>query len=399
MGELETVEHTRDRGLIITVYFEQRTGSASTSDYSPTSVKDTVQAACRIAEYTEADSCNGLADPDRLATDFPNLDLFHPWNPSVDDACDMALECEQTAIDHDRRIENSEGASVSSHEGHEVYATTSGFWGESRQTRHGLSCSVIGRDDSGMQRDYWFSSSRQAAQLDKPDIVGLEAARRTVRRLDARKIDTCQVPVLFEAPVASSLISHFVGAISGGALYRKASFLLDQVGQQIFPDFVQIYEQPLLKCAMGSAAYDSEGVTTSANNVITNGVLQRYLLGSYSARRLGLETTGNAGGIHNLTAASGDQDLTDLISGLEKGLLVTELIGFGVNMVTGDYSRGAAGFWIENGQIQYPVEEVTIAGNLKEIFSGLCAIGKDVDTRRNIRCGSILIDGLTVAGN
>ena len=399
MGELETVEHTRDRGLIITVYFEQRTGSASTSDYSPTSVKDTVQAACRIAEYTEADSCNGLADPDRLATDFPNLDLFHPWNPSVDDACDMALECEQTAMDHDRRIENSEGASVSSHEGHEVYATTSGFWGESRQTRHGLSCSVIGRDDSGMQRDYWFSSSRQAAQLDKPDIVGLEAARRTVRRLDARKIDTCQVPVLFEAPVASSLISHFVGAISGGALYRKASFLLDQVGQQIFPDFVQIYEQPLLKCAMGSAAYDSEGVTTSANNVITDGVLQRYLLGSYSARRLGLETTGNAGGIHNLTAASGDQDLTDLISGLEKGLLVTELIGFGVNMVTGDYSRGAAGFWIENGQIQYPVDEVTIAGNLKEIFSGLCAIGKDVDTRRNIRCGSILIDGLTVAGN
>ena len=399
LGEIETVEHTRDRSLIVTVYFGQQTGSASTSDYGLASIKETVQAACNIATYTQADECNGLADDDRLATEFPDLDLYHPWLPAVDEARDMAVACEQSALEHDNRIENSEGASVSSHEGYEVYATSTGFRGENRKTRHGISCSVIGQGQDGMQRDYWYSAARRKDQMDSPEHVGLEAARRTIRRLDARKIKTCQVPVLFEAPVASSLLSHFIGAVSGGALYRRASFLLDHVGQQVFPEFVRIHEQPLLKEAMGSAVFDSEGVATEARDIVTDGVLQRYVLGSYSARRLGLVTTGNAGGVHNLTIEPGKQGLAELIASLDKGFLVTELIGFGVNTVTGDYSRGASGFWVEHGEIQYPVEEVTVAGNLRDIFKNLAAVGLDVDTRRNVRCGSVLVDGLTVAGD
>ena len=399
LGEIETVEHTRDRSLIVTVYFGKQTGSASTSDYGLASIKETVQAACNIASHTEADQCNGLADQERLATEFPDLDLYHPWLPSVDEARTLAVACEQAALEHDDRIENSEGATVTSHEGYEVYGTSTGFWGENRKTRHGVSCSVIGQGQDGMQRDYWYSSARRKDQMDSPEQVGLEAARRTIRRLDARKIKTCQVPVLFEAPVASSLLSHFIGAISGGALYRRASFLLNHIGKQVFPEFARIHEQPLLKGAMGSAAFDGEGVATEASDIVTDGVLQRYVLGSYSARRLGLETTGNAGGVHNLTIEPGKQDLADLITGLDTGFLVTELIGFGVNTVTGDYSRGASGFWIEQGEIQYPVEEVTVAGNLRDIFKNFVAVGRDVDFRRNVRCGSLLVDGLTVAGD
>jgi PmbA protein len=398
MDELETVEHTRDRGLSVTVFFGERTGSASTSDYSAISVQQTVEAACSIARFTEEDSCHGLADPDRLATEFPDLDLCHPWLLSVDEGKEIARACEQAALDYDKKIENSEGAAVDSHQGCEVYGNSHGFWGESRKTRHGISCSVIGQANGSMQRDYWYSATRKREDLEDATDIGRIAGERTVRRLGARKLSTCQVPVIFEAPVASSLLSHFIGAISGGALYRKASFLLDHLGKPIFPDFVRIYEQPLLARAMGSAAFDSEGVATKARDIVASGVLEGYVLGSYSARRLGLETTGNAGGIRNLTIDPGKDDLRGLMKALGRGLLVTELIGFGVNSVTGDYSRGAAGFWVEDGEIQFPVEEVTIAGNLKEMFQSIATIGRDVDTRRNIRCGSILVDGLTVAG-
>ena len=398
MNDIETVEHTRDRGLAITVFFGERTGSASTSDYSAASVQKTVQSACSIARFTEKDSCHGLADPNRLASEFPDLDLCHPWPLSVDEGKEIAQACEQAALDYDARIENSEGAVVDSYQGCEVYGNSHGFWGETRKTRHGISCSIIGQTSGRMQRDYWYSASRRREDIEDAAEIGRTAGARTVRRLNARKLKTCRVPVLFEAPVASSLLSHFIGAISGGVLYRKASFLLDHLGKSVFPNFVRIHEQPLLPRAMGSAAFDSEGVATEARDIVAGGVLEGYVLGSYSARRLGLETTGNAGGVHNLTIDSGKDGLPELVKMLGRGLLVTELIGFGVNTVTGDYSRGAAGLWIENGEIQFPVEEVTIAGNLKEMFQSIVAIGCDVDIKRSIRCGSILVDGLTVAG-
>jgi PmbA protein len=398
LDDIETVEHTRDRGLAVTVYFGERTGSASTSDYSATSVQQTVEAACSIARFTEEDSCHGLADPDRLASKVPDLDLYHPWFLTVDEGKEIACACEQAALDYDTRINNSEGAGVDSHQGCEVYGNSHGFWGENRKTRHGISCSVIGQTNGSKQRDYWYSASRRREDLEDASEIGRTAGARTVRRLGARKLSTCQVPVLFEAPVASSLLAHFITAISGGALYRKASFLLDHLGKSVFPDFVRICEEPLLPRAMGSAAFDSEGVATKARDIVTDGVLQGYVLGSYSARRLGLETTGNAGGVHNLIIVPGKDDLSGLIKILGRGLLVTELIGFGVNSVTGDYSRGAAGFWVEDGEIQFPVEEITIAGNLKEMFRSIMAIGCDVDTKQNIRCGSILVEELTVAG-
>ena len=397
-GELETVEHTRDHGLVVSVYFGQRTGSASTSDYSATAVQETVQAACSIARFTEEDACHGLADPERLARNPVDLDLYHPWRPTVDDARDLALECEAKALSTDNRITNSEGASVDTHEGCEVYGNTHGFLGHTRKSRQGISCSVIGGENETMQRDYWYSSARRFSELDSATEVGEKTATRTLRRLDARRVPTCQVPVIYEAPVASSLLSHFISAISGGALYRKASFLLDHLGEQIFPDFVRIHEQPMLMGAMGSATFDSEGVATEARDIVKDGILQGYVLGSYSARRLQMETTGNAGGVHNLTIDPGVQNLDEMIKNVDKGFLVTELIGFGINSVTGDYSRGASGLWIEKGEIAYPVEEVTVAGNLKDIFRNIVSVGNDVDERRSTRCGSILVDGLTIAG-
>jgi len=397
-GELETVEHTRDHGLVVSVYFGQRTGSASTSDYSSSAVEETVQAACSIAKFTEEDACHGLADPERLAKEPIDLDLYHPWRPTVDQARDLALECESTALSADGRISNSEGASVDAHEGCEVYGNSHGFIGHSRKSRQGISCSVIGGEGDSMQRDYWYSAARRVHDLDSAEDVGEKTANRTLRRLGARRVPTCQVPVIYEAPIASSLLSHFISAISGGALYRKASFLLDHLGEQIFPDFVRIHEQPLLMGAMGSASFDSEGVATAARDIVKDGILQGYVLGSYSARRLKMETTGNAGGVHNLTVDPGEQGLEEMIKSIEEGFLVTELIGFGINGVTGDYSRGASGLWIENGEIAYPVEEVTVAGNLKDIFRNIVSVGNDIDARRSTRCGSILVDGLTIAG-
>ncbi len=398
-SEIETVEHTRDRNLVVSVYFGQRTGSASTSDYSPAAVKETVLAACNIAKWTEEDRCIGLADPERLAKDVMDLDLYHPWTPSVEEASSLALECEASALGADARIVNSEGASVDAHQGVEVYGNSLGFIGHTQKSRQGISCSVIAGVGDSMQRDYWYSSARRLGDLDTPVQVGDQAARRTLRRLGARRVPTCRVPVIYEAPVASSLLGHFISAISGGALYRKASFLLDHLDKKIFPEFVRIHEQPLIVGGMGSAAFDGEGVATSARDIVSDGILRGYVLGSYSARRLDMQTTGNAGGVHNLTIDTGDQNLEQMISGIDEGFLVTELIGFGINNVTGDYSRGAAGLWIENGEIAYPVEEVTVAGNLKDIFQNIAAIGNDVDPRRSTQCGSILVEGLTIAGD
>lgn len=401
LGEVETVEHTRDKGLGLTVYFGQRSGSASTTDISHEALRDTVRAACAIAKHTAEDDCAGLADPARLARQFPDLGLHYPWNPDISQAIELARAAETAAREADARVTNSEGASLSTHEGLEVYGNTHGFLGAQASTRHSLSLSVIAQDQAGMQRDYWYTVARDPKRLESPQAVGLEAARRTLRRLGSRQLSTRECPVLFEAPIASSLVSHFVNAVRGSSLYRQASFLLDSLGQPVFADFVRLHEQPHLKGALGSATFDGEGVATQARDLVRGGVLQGYVLDSYSARKLKMSTTGNAGGVHNLTLDPGPEslDFAQLLKRMHTGLLVTELIGFGVNIVTGDYSRGAAGFWVENGVVQYPVEEITIAGNLRRMFRQVLAAGSDVDTRGNLRCGSILIENMTVAGN
>ncbi|MCR4300485.1 MAG: metalloprotease PmbA [Sulfuricaulis sp.] len=399
LGEVETVEHTRDKGMGVTVYFGQRTGAASTTDFSDKALRETVRAACTIAKFTAEDDCAGLADPDRLAKNIPDLDLYHPWNPGTDRAIELARAAEAAARNMDKRITNSEGGSLSTHEGLEVYGNSNGFLGTVAGTRHSLSVSVIAQDESGMQRDYWYTVARDAKKMESPESVGQTASRRALWRLGSRKLPTRQCPVLYEAPLATSLLSHFIGAVRGTSLYRQASFLLEALGKPVFSDFVRIHEQPHLKGAQGSAAFDSEGVATQARDLIRDGILQSYVLDSYSARKLKMQTTGNAGGVHNLTIDPGKDDLAALMKRMHTGLLVTELIGFGVSTITGDYSRGAAGFWVENGEIQYPVEEITIAGNLKDMFRRIVAVGSDVDTRGNIRSGSILIENMTVAGS
>ena len=399
LGEVETVEHNRDKGLALTLYFGKQSGSASTSDLSPAAVRECVRAAATIARYTAADEFSGLADPDQLAREFPDLDLYYPWNPSVEQAIELSLACEDAARAVDARITNSEGATVYSHEGTAVYANSHGFLGATATTGHGISCAVIGQDDSGMQRDYWHTTARDRADLEAAAVVGRIAAERSVRRLGGRQLSTRKVPVIYEAPVAASLLSHFVGAIRGTSLYRRSSFLLDHLGKPVFASHVHIHEQPFLKKALGSTPFDNDGVAPANRDIVRDGILQGYVLDVYSARKLGLRSTGNAGGVHNLTIQPGDQDLAGLLKQMGTGLLVTELIGFGINGVTGDYSRGAVGFWVENGEIQYPVEEITIAGNLKDMFRGLVAVGNDVDARGNIRTGSILIESMTLAGS
>jgi PmbA protein len=399
LGEVETVEHNRDKGLAVTVFFGQQSGSASTSDLSPAAVRDCVRAAATIARYTAADAYAGLADPGQLARAIPDLDLYHPWDLGVERAIELARECEDAARAADARIANSEGASVSSHQGLEVYGNSHGFLGAVPSTRHSVSVAVIGQDASGMQRDYWYTAARDPAGLEAAAAVGRQAAARTVRRLGARQLGTRQTPVVYEAPVAASLLSHFIGAIRGTSLYRRASFLLDRLGQPVFAPQVRIHEQPFLKKALGSTPFDNDGVAPAARDIVRAGILQGYVLDAYSARKLGMQSTGNAGGVHNLTIEPGPDDLAGLLRKMGTGLLVTELIGFGVNSVTGDYSRGAAGFWVENGVVQYPVEEITIAGNLQDMFRGVVAVGNDVDARGNIRTGSILIESMTLAGS
>jgi PmbA protein len=398
LGEVETIEHTRDRAFGVTVYFGKRKGSASTADLKPDSIAKTIEQACAIARYTEEDPCSGLADPARLAQQFPDLDLWHPWTLVPASAIALGQEIEDAGRAA-AGISNSEGASVQTGESLSVYATSAGFVGKERGTRHSLSCALIADDEAGMQRDYWYESVRAAADFPDPATVGRTAAQRTLARCNARKIDTRTCPVLFAPEVARGLIGHLVSAVSGGALYRKASFLLDHVGKKILPEFVEIVERPQLRRGHGSAAFDAEGVATIDRDLVDRGFLQRYVLGSYSARKLGLESTGNAGGIHNLVVTPGQDDFSGMLKKLDRGLLVTEVMGQGVSIVTGDYSRGAAGFWVENGAIAYPVEEITIASNLRDIYARMAAIGADVDRRSHILCGSILIEQMTVAGS
>ena len=404
LGDIETIEHTNDNGLGITVYFGQRKGSASTADLGPEAIRETVAAACNIARYTQEDDCAGLADQELMATEFPDLDLYHPWDIDVDRAIELAIACEDAARSADPRIFNSEGASLNTGAGVGVYGNTHGFLAGYPISRHSLSCAVVGREGDSMERDYWYTTGRRADDLESPEAVGRRAGERTVARLNARQIKTCRAPVLFRSDVAPSLLRSFVRAISGAALYRRASFLLDQLGQSVFPDWVHIHENPLLRGGLASASFDGEGVATRARDLISGGLLKSYVLDSYSARKLGSISTGNAGGVRNLrieagSADGGEKDLDTLIEQMGTGLVVTELMGQGVNAVTGDYSRGAAGFWVENGEIRYPVEEVTVAGNLTDMFRHLAAVGTDFDNPGSIQTGSWLIDGMMIAGD
>ncbi|QVL51074.1 MAG: metalloprotease PmbA [Thiocapsa sp.] len=398
LGEVETVEHTRDNGLGITVYFGNRKGSASTSDLSTGALRDAVKAACAIAEHTQEDPCAHLADAALMAVEIPDLDLYHPWHLGVEDAIEIAAACEDSARGYDPRIVNSEGASLSTHTGIQVYGNSHGFVAGYPTSRHGLSCAVIGQEGESLQRDHWWTSARAAADLDSARMVGERAAERTIARLGSRRIPTCQVPVLFRSEVATGLIRSLISAIQGGSIYRRTSFLLDHLGERIFPDFVRIHEEPHLSRGLSSAPFDGDGVATRAKDLITDGVLQTYLLDAYSGCRLGMQTTGNAGGVRNLRIGMGDLDRAALLREMGTGLMVTELMGHGVNPVTGDYSRGAAGFWVEGGEIRHPVEEITIAGNLKRMYAGLVAVGNDCDFSGSTRTGSWLIEKMTIAG-
>ena len=398
MGEVETVESTRDRGIAVTVYFGGRKGSASTADLREDSLQATIQQACAIARHTEHDPAAGLADAELMATDIREFDSWHPWDLDADHAIELALACEQAGRDHDPRLENSDGASVGSGSSLSVYANSHGFVGRERSTQHSLGCALIAGRGEGMQRDGWYSIALSADELESAATIGRKAAERAVSRLAPRQVPTGEYPVLYSAEVARSLVGHLLGAVSGGALYRRASFLVDSAGTQLFPEWFGIEELPFLPRGFRSASFDAEGVATRESPLVRAGVLQRYILGSYSARRLGLQTTANAGGVHNLQVASNAGDLDSMVAGMGRGLLVTELMGQGVNNITGDYSRGAAGFWIEDGRIQYPVDGITIAGNLRKMFAAIEAVGSDVDTRSHVRTGSILVGRMTVAG-
>ncbi|MCP5444706.1 MAG: metalloprotease PmbA [Chromatiaceae bacterium] len=399
LGEVETIEHTRDQGMGVSVYFGHRKGSASTSDFKPEAIRDTVRAACNIAKFTTKDPCSGLADASRMAGEQPDLDLYHPWEIEVDEAIAKGVECENAARELDPRITNSEGATLNSHSGLQVYGNSHGFVGGYPSSNHSLSCSVIGGKGDAMQRDYWYTSARSPEDMESAREVGRRAAERTLARLGSRQIETREAPVIFQAEMAVSLLRGLTRAISGSALYRRSSFLLDHLDQQIFPEFVRIRENPLLRKGPASAPFDSEGVATAPKDLVRDGILRSYLLSSYSARKLNMETTGNGGGVRNLSIDSGELDLAGLLKRMDCGLLVSELMGSGLNMVTGDYSRGAAGFWVENGEIQYPVEEITIAGNMKQMFAGLQAVATDVDRRGGIQTGSWLLGPMMIAGS
>ncbi len=397
-GDVETIEYNHDKGLDVTVYLGQQKGHASTSDLSPQAVNDTVRAALSIARYTAADDCAGLADPNRLATQFPDLGLFHPSQITPETAIELARQCEAAGLAADSRISNSEGATFSSHQSLHLYANSHGFVGTNQTSRHSLSCSMIAGDTDQMQRDYWYSVARDTADLEDATLIGKTAGDRAARRLGARRIKTGEFPVLFDPLLAAGLVGHFVAAVSGGSLYRKSSFLLDAKGKAIFSPLVQIDEDPFIYKGLASSSFDAEGVATERRQLVTNGVVNGYFLGSYSARKLGLASTGNAGGCHNLLVNHTGASFDDLLAEMGNGFLVTELLGHGLNMVTGDYSRGAAGFWVENGQIAFPVEEVTIAGNLRDMYQNIIGIGKDKQIRGSKQVGSMLIRSMTVAG-
>ena len=398
-GEVETIEHNRDKMVGVTVFIGNKRGNASTSDFSPEALKDTVTAAYNIARFTAEDDCAGLAEDELLEKAPQDLDLYHPWNLSADEAVEIARRAEDAAFATDAQIRNSEGASVSAQHSQFVTANSLGFVGGYPGSRHWLSCSVIAEEKGLMQRDDWYSASRAPEKLADPVALGRYAGQRTLARLGARKIPTGKAPVLFEAPVALQLIGHFISAVNGGNLYRKTSFLADSLGQKLFSPLVDIEERPHVRGAMASAPFDEEGVATRDRTIVRAGVVEGYFLGTYSARKLGMKSTGNAGGHHNLFVRSEGPDFAGMLRHMRKGLLVTELMGQGVNVVTGDYSRGAAGYWVEGGEIRFPVEEITIAGNLRQMFGAIAAIGSDVVTRNGRSCGSILIDSMTIAGD
>ena len=397
--EVETVEFNRDQGFGITLYVGQRKGSASTSATGEQAIRETVAAALAIAQHTSEDECAGLADAALMARDLQDFDLYHAWDISPEQAIERALACEVAAFEADSRIKNADGTTLNTHQGCRVYGNSHGFIGGSASTRHSLSCVMIAEADGQMQRDYWYDVSRQGELLADPASIGRKAAQRAASRLGARPVPTCEVPVLFAAELAGGLFGSFLSAISGGNLYRKSSFLEGALGQRVFPEWLTLDERPHLMRAMGSSAFDGDGLATYAKPFVENGQLVSYVLGTYSGRKLGLPSTANAGGVHNLFVTHGVEDQDALIRRMGRGLLVTELMGHGLNMVTGDYSRGAAGFWVENGEIQFPVQEVTIAGNMRDMFKQIVAIGSDLELRSNIRTGSVLIERMTVAGS
>jgi PmbA protein len=405
LGEVDTIEYHRDRGLSLTVYFGKAKGSASTADLRPAAVREIVLKASAIARHTAADECSGLADPEALAREVLDLDLYHPWDLAPERAVTLARECEAAGLESDARLKNSEGATVTTHSGVRVYGNSHGFLQGFPSTSHSVSCALVAQEGEDMQRDYWYSVARRAQALEDVAVVGRHAAQRALRRLGARRLGTRRAPVLFAPELARGLFGHFVGAIRGASQYRRSSFLLEAAGTQVFPSFLNIAERPHLLQGLASSPFDAEGVATRDRELVQGGVLQGYVLGSYSARKLGLKTTGNAGGIHNLlvTAQAGaagpnDGSFQQLVQRMGEGLFVTELMGPGVNGVTGDYSRGASGFWIENGAIAYPVHELTIAGTLREMLRGIVAVGTDIDAQGAICTGSLLIEAMTIAG-
>jgi PmbA protein len=399
LGEVETLEYQRDRGLGITVYVDHRKGSASTADLGTQAVLETVHKALSIASFTAADDCAGLADAELMAREIPDLSLSHPWAVTPEEAIEIARSCEAAALATDSRVRNSEGASLGTHRGVRLYANSHGFLGGFESTGHSVSCAVIGVAGEEMQRDHWYTTARDWRDLEAAAAVGRRSAERTAARLGSQKLTTRRAPVLYSAETARGLFGHFLAAIRGGSQYRKSSFLLGAAGQQVFPPFLQILERPHIPKGQASSAFDNEGVATHDRDLVRDGVLQGYLLSAYSARKLGLKSTGNAGGAHNLIVPPTAGDQQALLRRMGTGLLVTELMGQGVNIVTGDYSRGASGFWIEGGAIRYPVHEITIAGNLRDMLRGIVAVGSDVDLRGGVRTGSVLMAQMTIAGD
>jgi len=400
LGEVDTIEYHRDRGLSLTVYFGQAKGSASSADLRPAAVREIVLKAASIARHTSADECSGLADPEELAREIPQLDLYHPWDLEPEQAVTLARACEAAGLACDARLKNSEGATLTTHSAVRVYGNSNGFLQGLPSTSHSVSCALVAEQGEDMQRDYWYSVARSMQGLEPVAAIGRRAAQRAVRRLGARRLGTRRAPVLFAPELARGLFGHFVGAIRGASQYRRSSFLLEAAGTQVFPSFLNIAERPHLLRGLASSPFDAEGVSTRDRELVQNGVLQGYVLGSYSARKLGLKTTGNAGGVHNLlvTADSASGSFEQLLQRMGEGLFVTELMGPGVNGVTGDYSRGASGFWVEQGAIAYPVHELTIAGNLREMLRGIVAVGNDVDSQGAVWTGSVLLEAMTIAG-
>ena len=399
LRDVETLEYHRDQGLGLTVFFGQRKGNASTSDLGDAAIEETVRRACGLAQFAAEDEYAGLADPRHLATEIPDLDLYHPWGVEPHEAIDIAAECEAAALDTDKRIGNSEGATLSTSSGSRVYGNTNGFLGSYRSSSHSLSCAVVAEDAGQMERDFEYTVSRRPDELEAGVVIGRQAAERSLHRLGSHKLDTRKAPVLLSPRIARGFFGHMLAAISGGSLFRKTTFLLDSIGTQVFADCVTLDEMPHIPAGLASSPFDAEGVETVDRRLVDAGVIRGYMLGSYYARKLGMQTTGNAGGAHNLVVGDTGQGFTDLLQTMDTGLLVNEVMGQGVNPVTGDYSRGAAGFWVEGGEIQYPVSEITIAGNLRDMYRNVVAIGNDVDLRGGIRTGSVLIEELTLAGN